>query len=92
MAPTLASGLTLSATYYVFSALARFTTKSFEVRGLPTLLEALKERVIEHDVKGKGRAIDSTPIVDTPDSIIPALRKRGLVTGQSRLLGDQDRS
>ncbi|ORX39877.1 hypothetical protein BD324DRAFT_615344 [Kockovaella imperatae] len=57
MAPTLISGLTLSATALLFRAVARARTTSFNVQGLPILLEALKARDAQLDIKGKGKAL-----------------------------------
>lgn len=70
MAPTLASALTLSAAAIASKTFLRLTTKSYDVEGLPILLDALRED------KGKGRAIDGE------EEIGPEPR-RGLVTGKA---------
>ena len=82
MAPTFASGLTLSATVLAFKALARATTKSLEVRGLPILQTALNNQGSSSDTKGKCKAIE---VSDRLQDVLPALGRRGVVTGELEL-------
>ncbi|WVR05231.1 hypothetical protein IAU60_002243 [Kwoniella sp. DSM 27419] len=53
--PSLTSALTLSTIALASRTFLRLTTKSYEVNGLPILLDALK---IPHDGKGKGKAVE----------------------------------
>ena len=72
MAPTFGSALAISVIGYIVKGFSKVGTKKFEVRGLPTLLEALREN--EQDVKGKGKEVDPS---EKP-------KRRGIVTGRQQ--------
>lgn len=75
MPKTLSSALTLSTIGLGSKAVVKLLTKKFDVRGLPILLDALKEPDLDLSWrKGKQRAVDGPP-----------KRRRGVVTGGSIL-------
>ena len=84
MGRTLSSALTLSTIGLGSKALVKFLTKRFEVRGLPILLDALKEPDLDLSWrKGKQRAVEGMDGESLP-------KRRGIVTGMFLSLATQN--
>lgn len=71
------SALTLSSIGFGSKLVVKWLAKRFDVRGLPTLLSALKEPDLELEwKKGKGKVVDNA----TQE---PMKKRRGIVTSMS---------
>lgn len=76
MGRTLGSALTLSSIGLGSKLVVNWLARKFDVRGLPILLNALKEPDLELSwKKGKGRLIDN--VLEKPK-----LKRRGIVTSE----------
>lgn len=79
MGRTLGSALTLSSIGFGSKLVVKWLAKRFDVRGLPTLLGALKEPDLQLEwKKGKGKVVDNA----TQE---PRKKRRGIVTSTSTL-------
>jgi hypothetical protein len=84
MGRTLGSALTLSTIGLGSKLVVKWLAKKFDVRGLPILLNALKEPDLELSwKKGKGKLVDNVQEK-------PALKRRGIVTSEYKELGLAD--
>lgn len=101
MAPTLPSALILSAVGLWSKAFLSLTTRSLRVRGLDTLLDALKEHDAGEararaELKGKGKAEDGDVAARELDqdgreeSLVSRAKRRGIVTSECRYLNLPD--
>jgi len=84
MGRTLGSALTLSTIGLGSKLVVKWLAKKFDVRGLPILLNALKEPDLELSwKKGKGKLVDNVQEK-------PKLKRRGIVTGECMNVGVAD--
>lgn len=78
MGRTLGSALTLSTIGLGSKLVVKWLAKKFDVRGLPILLNALKEPDLELSwKKGKGKLVDNVQEK-------PKLKRRGIVTSECK--------
>ena len=85
MAPTVVSALTISTIGLVFKAVIRTTSRSFDVRGLPILLDALRGGADVGAQLGKdGDGGREKEVSGDPEKMIVGrpVRRRGVVTGE----------
>ena len=90
MAPTLGSALTLSIAAYMFKSIVGLGTKGLNVKGLPILLNALREHPVESR-KGKEKAVESDK-ENSFDDLEMLRGRRGIVSGASASLFIIERS
>jgi len=84
MGRTLGSALTLSTIGLGSKLVVKWLAKKFDVRGLPILLNALKEPDLELSwKKGKGKLVDNVQEK-------PKLKRRGIVTSECMDVGVAD--
>ena len=80
MGRTLGSALTLSTIGLGSKLVVNWLAKKFDVRGLPTLLNALKEPDLQLSwKKGKGKLVDN--VQEKPRS-----KRRGIVTSECQVV------